>query len=148
VALGEIADGCCEIEVELRDAERLVRRGRNRDRGVGDLDDGMVVEGIDRTEGIDDEVLRCSRGREPERRGERRLAVTIHERPPVTEVAEHIAHCRIAERRRATAHGWVISAGFTASSKASEVKNPSSMQASFSVVPSLWAFLATWAALS
>ena len=46
------------------------------------------------------------------------------------------------------AHGCVMSSGRTAASNSSAVRKPESSAASRSVVPSLWAFLATSAALS
>ncbi len=47
-----------------------------------------------------------------------------------------------------SAHGWVMSSGTTAASNCSALRKPKLSAASRSVVRSLWAFLATLAALS
>ena len=49
---------------------------------------------------------------------------------------------------RPPGQGWVIDSGRTASSNASAERRPSPTAASFRVIPSAWAFLATLAALS
>src|SRR5580692_616177 len=138
----QTVDGGGQGEIEHRQAARVMRREHETHLVPADVDVGMVVGGLGGGADLVDEGQRP--GEVAQRHGGGELVVLAH---PVNALLGQRG-VDVSGREDRFAHGWVISSGRTAASNCSAVRYPRARAASRSVVPSLWAFLATSADLS
>ena len=138
----QAVDDTGQRQVEEREAARVVRREGEAHGVPADVDVGVMVGRLGRSpDGVDE----GEGGREIVQLDRRHQDVALAG-PVQLLLLEGGVDVGRAEQR--LPHGWVISSGRTAASNSSPVSSSSSSAASRSVLRSLCAFLATFAALS